>query len=270
MTRIFESDGSGAPVLIGHRGMGTGVVRGHAENTVASFLAAIDTGLRWVEVDARRTADGQLVACHNATTPDGAFVIDRPAAATGLPLLRDVLDAVPPHIGVDVDVKTEYADAVDPPDRHTAALLTPVLATERLRRRLCVTSFDPAVLVRLRDAVPGLRVGLIGWIRYPLPTAIAAAAGLGMDAVCLDTRSFTPDDHAEQPGRRSAAYAIETAHRAGLEVMVWCPAPEEAGWFARAGADALVINDPDAVHAGLDTALSGVENVSGAPVHGGW
>ena len=33
---------AGPPVLCGHRGMGVGTVLGHAENTLASFLAAAE------------------------------------------------------------------------------------------------------------------------------------------------------------------------------------------------------------------------------------
>lgn len=248
MTKIFTED---RPVLVGHRGMGTGVVDGHAENTLASYAAAIEAGLTWVEVDVRRSSDDELVVRHNATTTDGRFVIDQTAAESGLPALREVLDALPPGIGVDIDVKTEFEDATDPDHRVTGTLLAPVLAEEARRRPLLLKSFDPAVVLRLRDAVPGLRTAMLGWIRYPLAMAVASAAGLGMDALCLDTRSFALENGTEQPGRRPAGYAIDMAHRAGLEVMVWCPEPDEAVWFAQAGADALVINDPAPIQKAL-------------------
>ena len=238
---IFSGD---RPVLVGHRGMGTGVVGGYEENTLASYAAAVEAGLTWVEVDVRRSADDGLVVRHNATTPDGRFIIDQTAAESGLPRLHEVLDSLPPGIGVDIDVKTEFEDATDPHDRLTGTLLAPVLAEEARRRPMLVKSFDAAVVLRLRDAVPGLHSVMLGWIRYPLAMAVASAAGFGMDALCLDTRSFALENGVEQPGRRPAGYAIDMAHRAGLEIMVWCPEPEEAVWFAEAGADALVVNDP--------------------------
>lgn len=241
MGTIFSGD---RPVLVGHRGMGTGIVDGHEENTLASFAAAVEAGLTWVEVDVRRSADDALVVRHNATTPDGRFVIDQTAAESGLPGLREVLGSLPPGIGVDFDVKTEFEDATDPHDRQTGTLLAPVLAEEARKRPVLVKSFDTAVVLRLRDAVPGVRTALLGWIRYPPAMAVASAAGFGMDALCLDTRSFALENGVEQPGRRPAGYTIDMAHRAGLEIMVWCPEPEEAVWFAAAGADALVVNDP--------------------------
>ncbi len=49
------------PAVVGHRGFGRGMSGGHRENTVESCLAAAAAGLPWIEVDAQRTADDQLV-----------------------------------------------------------------------------------------------------------------------------------------------------------------------------------------------------------------
>ena len=68
-------DASG-PTLIGHRGLGRGIVDGHPQNTLGSFLAALEAGVTWVEVDVRRTADDALVVAHDAAYADGAFVVD--------------------------------------------------------------------------------------------------------------------------------------------------------------------------------------------------
>ena len=51
------------PMIIGHRG-----VAGHyPENTQVSVQAAIDLGLKWVEVDVQPTQDHILVVCHDHT-----------------------------------------------------------------------------------------------------------------------------------------------------------------------------------------------------------
>jgi glycerophosphoryl diester phosphodiesterase len=70
------------PVLCGHRGSGRGIVDGRRENTLESYRAAVAHGLRWVEVDARVTADDVLVARHDPVTDDGRFVADLTAAET--------------------------------------------------------------------------------------------------------------------------------------------------------------------------------------------
>lgn len=41
-------------------------MEGQVENTLGSFLAAIDAGVGWVEVDVRRTLDDQLFVAHDA------------------------------------------------------------------------------------------------------------------------------------------------------------------------------------------------------------
>lgn len=238
------------PAVVGHRGLGCGVVDGVAENTIESYRAAVARGLRWVEVDVRRAGDGDLIVHHDSATPDGHFFIDHPGsacAARGVARFADVLDAIPPEIAINVDVKTEFEDAVDAADRRTGALLVPVLAREARRRQVFVSSFDPALLLYLKERVPAIALGLITWVRFPLPIAVSAAANLGMDVLCVDVRSFDLDGRGQGPARRPPEYAIDIAHKAGLEVLVWCPGPCEARWFAEAGADALCVNDVDGV-----------------------
>ncbi|MBZ0184920.1 MAG: glycerophosphodiester phosphodiesterase [Candidatus Obscuribacterales bacterium] len=59
------------PLVIGHRGASLE----KPENTIAAFLAAIDSGADAIELDVRRTIDGELVVIHDATvdrTTDGS------------------------------------------------------------------------------------------------------------------------------------------------------------------------------------------------------
>ncbi|MCW2938355.1 MAG: glycerophosphoryl diester phosphodiesterase [Actinomycetia bacterium] len=236
---IFE--GGPAPVVIGHRGMGSGPLP-VPENTIASLLATVEAGLSWVEVDVQRTGDDELVLRHDPTTADGRFVIDRTADELGLPRLAEVFDALPPGVGVDVDVKTILEDAVDAPSRRTGALLLPLLAAEARRRPLLVTSFDPAMLAQFREELPGVPLGLLTWTRFPMGQAVAAAAGLGLQAVALDTGSFKLNG-AGGEAHRPAAHSVEAARKAGLEVLAWCPKPEEVTAYRDAGVDAVIVDD---------------------------
>src|ERR671926_1629895 len=59
------------PAVIGHRGLGCGVVAGHQQNSLGSFAAAVRSGARWVEADVRRLRDDVLVVAHDAMYPDG-------------------------------------------------------------------------------------------------------------------------------------------------------------------------------------------------------
>jgi len=237
--RIFAD----APVLCGHRGSGAGVVEGRRENTLASFRAAVDAGLRWVEVDVRATADRVLVANHDPVVEDGRCVAELSAAETDeLELMRvaDLLEELPPSVAIDVDVKTSLEDALRPRPATTAALVADLLVGDARRRRLLVTSFDPAALLILRERAPALPVGLLTWIQFPLREAIPAAAHLGADVVVPHVGSFPLDD-------ASASRSVGVAHAAGLQVAVWCPGPEEAERLVAAGVDCLIVDAVPAV-----------------------
>jgi glycerophosphoryl diester phosphodiesterase len=234
------------PTLLGHRGLGKGTVDGHAENTVASMLGALDAGADGLEVDVARTADGALVVNHDPALPDGRFLVDVGAAdatAAGLVLLADLLAAVPAGVPVDLDLKSVLEDATEVAGPRTDAVLAPLLATEVARRPVLVTSFDPAALLRLRAAVPAAAYGLLAWVDFPLRHAVATAAGLELDLVGLHHGSFGPNRVESGPVHRPPAVSVAVAHQAGLRVLAWCPEPEVASGLVAAGVDALVVND---------------------------
>jgi glycerophosphoryl diester phosphodiesterase len=241
-TRVFVD----VPVLCGHRGSGRGVVRGQRENTLPSFRAAVAAGLTWVEVDARVTADGVLVACHEAVAPDGRYISELAAAETdelGLMRVGDLLEDLPPGIGVDVDLKTSLEDAQRPRDETTAALVAQLVAPQAGWRPLLVSSFDPAALLIVRERAPQLPLGLLTWIRFPLRKAIPAAAHLGVQVIAPHVESFGLRLDAPRQGERAIADSVHVAHEAGLQVAAWCPLPAERDVLLAAGVDCLVVDD---------------------------
>jgi glycerophosphoryl diester phosphodiesterase len=234
------------PVLCGHRGSGRGVNDGYAENTLGSFRAGVAAGLRWVEVDARITADDVLVARHDPVTGDGRFIAELTAAETdGLGIMRvaDLFEDLPPAIAVDVDVKASLEDALRPRERTTAALVADLLDGEQARRELLVTSFDPAVLLIVRERASALPLGLLTWIRFPLRKAIPAAVHLGADVIAPHVESFGLRAETPPRGERPIAESVRAAHDAGLQVVAWCPVPAERDELVAAGVDCLVIDD---------------------------
>lgn len=242
--RVFDD----VPVLCGHRGCGRGVVCGHRENTLGSFRAAVAAGLRWVEVDARVTADDVLVACHDPVLPDGRFIAELDAdevVAAGLLRVADLLDDLPVEVGVDLDLKTSLEDALRPAAATTAARVAQLAADALAGRRLVlVTSFDPAALLIVRERAPAVPVGLLSWIRFPLREAIPAAVHLGADVVAAHVGGMPSGDGAGAgvATERPLADSVAVAHRAGLQVLAWCPSPERAPELTAAGVDCLVVD----------------------------
>ena len=234
------------PDVVGHRGLGRGVVDGHVENTLASLKAAVAAGVDWVELDVSRTRDDVLVVHHNPATADGGFLVDRPAVdleALGVATLDEVLEALPVEVALDLDLKPVLEDATGRMDFTTAGLLLPVLRREVARRRLLVTSFDVAALGWLRDELPGLACGLLTWLDFPLRIAVPMAARFGASVVGLHYRSFGPNPVEPGPVHRDLATNVAVAHEAGVEVLAWCPGEQEVGALVAAGVDALTVND---------------------------
>ena len=224
--RVFDD----VPVLCGHRGSGRGVIGGQRENTLGSFRAAVAAGVRWVEVDVRRAPSGRLVASHDPFDgePEGMLEI------------AALLEDLPPEVGVNLEIKTELADAQRPREETTAAL-TAELATRSPARPLLATSFDPSAPLIVRELAPAIPVGLLTWIRFPLRKAVPAAVHLGMDVVAPHVQSLQLE---EEELHRS----IRVAHEAGLQVVGWCPDREQAERLKAASVDCLIVDDvPTAV-----------------------
>jgi glycerophosphoryl diester phosphodiesterase len=251
------------PTVVGHRGFGSGTAGGYRENSVESFLAAAAHGVTWVELDVRRSSDGELMIWHDPRSPAGRPVVNQTAAhlaGEGIVALADVLAVLPSDMGVDIDVKTVIEDATEPERQRTHALLARALREYRGTRPFLVSSFDPSVPVYLAshgDLADGAALGLITSENLSADQCVAAAANLGLDAACVYTATLHLDRDDGGPVRGSAAHTIELAHQAGLEVMTWTATPAQAVRAAGAGIDAVCVDDITAVQAAL--AAAGVE-----------
>ena len=251
----------GGPAVIGHRGLGCGVVAGHPENTLGSFAAAAALGAPWVEVDVRRTADDVLVVAHDPQYPDGTWIAELPASATderGTLRLADLLDELPPEVGVDFDLKSAMEDCLRPPAGTTAGLLGPVVADEAARRPVVVSSFDPAALHQLRCEAPRVPLAWLTWYRFPLEAAVAACGHLDVDVLGVHVGSLSSDARVRGLGIaegvgvdvQAVERAVSLVHGCGRELMVWCPDPARAQLLVDAGADAVVLDEmPQALDA---------------------
>ena len=230
------------PELCGHRGSGRGVVDGHAENTLESHRAAVEAGLRWVEVDARLTGDGVLIARHDPLSDDGRRIAGLTAAETdrlGLLRLVDLFEALPGAVGVNIEIKTALEDAMRSREETTAAVVAALATGEGDRRTLLVSSFDPAAVTIVSERAPDVPVGLLTWSGFPLRKAIPAAVHLGVDVAAVHFSSF----NLEQADGGDPAHAVRVAHGAGLQVLAWCPSLVDGDELIAAGVDCLIVDD---------------------------
>ena len=222
------------PIPFAHRG---GAADG-LENTLSQFRRAVETGYRYLETDVHATADGKLVAFHDATlgrVTDGAGrIADLPwadvsrarvAGQEPVPLFEELLEAFP-DARWNVDLKAESA-------------LHPFLdLVERTDTwdRVCVGSFSEARVMRAqRLAGPRLATsyGTRGVLNLRL-RSWGVPAALRRSAVA-----------AQVPEAQSGIQVVDhrfvrAAHARGLHVHVW------------------TINDPDRMHRLLDLGVDGI------------
>ncbi|AXE25504.1 glycerophosphodiester phosphodiesterase [Streptomyces globosus] len=227
-------DHPGPVIPFAHRG---GAADG-LENTAAAFRRAADAGYRYFETDVHATADGKLVAFHDATldrVTDGRGRIaerywkDLRAVRVGgsepLVLLEELLEEFP-AARWNVDVKAE--SALHP--------LLNLIARARVWDRVCVGSFSEGRVARAqRMAGPRLATsyGVRGVVGLRL-RSLAIPAALRAGAVAAQV----PET---QGGLRVVDRRfVRTAHARGLQVHVW------------------TVNEPERMEALLDLGVDGI------------
>ena len=115
------------------------------------------------------------------------------------------------------------------------ACVSRVLRRTRSVRRVLVSSFDAALLARIKASTPRLAVALI--CRRAPTRSIRRAAQLGC-------RSWHPHRTLVSPS------LVRRAHAAGLRVHVWTvDRPAEAARLIRMGVDGVFTNVPDRIRA---------------------
>jgi glycerophosphoryl diester phosphodiesterase len=138
------------PLAFAHRGASS-----VTENSMSAFEAVVRLGYRYVETDVRATADGVLLAFHDATLqrvtgqpgriaelPYATVARARIAGTEPIPLLADLLGTWP-ALRINIDVKEP--SAVGP--------LIELLRRTAAVDRVCVASFSDARIGRLRAAL---------------------------------------------------------------------------------------------------------------------
>lgn len=222
------------PIPFAHRGGAAGGL----ENTMAAFRRAVEAGYRYIETDVHATADGVLVAFHDATldrVTDGAGRIAelpwsevrraRVAKREPVPLFEELL-AEFPEVRWNVDVKAE--PALRP--------LIELIGRTGAWDRVCVGSFSEARVARAQR-LAGAK----------LATSLGTRGVLGLRLRSWGLRSALRRSAvaAQVPVQQSGVRVVDhrfvrTAHAQGLHVHVW------------------TVDDPAQMHRLLDLGVDGI------------
>ncbi len=206
------------------------------ENTVAAFRTAARLGADGVELDVRRTADGQAAVVHDAALPDGRAVAELVLddVPPGVPRLAEALDACDGLV-VNVEVKNVPWDADFDPDEGLAELVVRTLAERGGRDRVLVSSFGPAAVARVRALDPGV------------PTALLTAVLTDDQVEALVEEVHAAGHVALHPHHLTVTpHLLERCAAAGLAVNTWTvDDPDRIGALAAMGVDGIVTNVPD-------------------------
>jgi len=237
--------------ILGHRGASSDA----PENTLAAFRLAMEQGADGVELDARLCRSGEVVVFHDErlerltgasgrvadTVWDDLARLEVRAGAAGappgrVPLLSEVLEALPRTAFVNVELKTE-----DWSGTRVAEAAGALLEAGGHEAHVIVSSFDPRCLLRLALAHPRVRRGLLldpdrpQWVQRHLTLPL-----VGRDAVHPEAGHLTLAD-------------VRRWHAGGREVAVWTVDDPELARRLRAwGVDTCITNRPGALRAALE------------------
>jgi glycerophosphoryl diester phosphodiesterase len=201
---------------------------GNRENTLPAFASAMALGADMVEIDVRRTRDGEVVVLHDQTLQrlwgvdasvgdlDLAEVATIGEGDVRIPTLHEVLAAVPVPLMVDFTRREVVQGALEA-----------VLEARALDRSLFVTGNVEALRL-LRGLSTGARIGLT-WVETSSPP-LDLLEDLGAEYWNPMFGLVTPE-------------GVAAVHDAGRKVSTWTV--DEAEDMARvvgAGVDAVVSN----------------------------
>lgn len=232
------------PTFFAHRGASAYA----PENTLAAFELALRQGADAIELDAKLTADGQVVVIHDQT-------VDRTTEGTGrvkdltlaelrkldagshfdfafrgelIPTLDEVFKAVGQLAFINVEL-TNYSSPTDSLPEKVATLVK----RHKIARRVMFSSFNPFALIRARRLLPEVPIGLL---------AIAGRNGAWARSWIgrwLSYQSLHPEMGDASPD------LVESVHRHGGRVYVYTVnKAEDMRRLLAMGADGFFTDDP--------------------------
>ncbi|XES77763.1 MAG: glycerophosphodiester phosphodiesterase [Candidatus Bathyarchaeia archaeon] len=214
---------------VGHRG-----ARAYEpENTLRSFQKAIELGADAVELDVRKTKDGEIVVIHDADvkrTTNGKGLVSeltlqeikrlKTDKDEHIPTLAEVFDLLGKRVKIFVELKEAGLEEQ----------LLALIQKKDLLANVVVVSFLEDALAKVKALNPQIETGLI-YVKHKNP--IKAALALKVQWLVTLYR-FTHTAN------------VQKAHENGLQVLVWTVnTAEEAEVMAKKGVDGIASDKPD-------------------------
>ena len=219
--------------IIAHRGASTQA----PENTMAAFQLALDLQADGIELDVMLTADQQVVVIHDGTvdrtTNGSGRVADMTLAEVRdldagqgekVPTLLEVLERFSGKLLINIELKN-YTSIFDRLPVEVAKLIESYC----LEQDVLISSFNPFNLPRVRNHLPGARLGLITQ---------------SSQARRLIWRLFRYN--ALHPHFSDVDAALVSAlHARNRQINVWTvDEPEEIKRLVKINVDGIITNDP--------------------------
>lgn len=236
---------------IGHRGTGE-TRRGHPfpENSISSFVEAVDQGADGIELDVELTSDAELVVMHDdtlnrTTTCTGCvsaltlqevrdcFLLGGSGEPTDErpPTLPEVYQVLPQHVLINVELKVFGPECLTSTTGPEALVNTAIGEIERLggENRTFFSSFDTTAADTMKSAAPGLYSALLSF---------QSGLDLVEEALLLNQDAIHPFFVATEE-------TVQAALGAGLQVNVWTVNTEsQMNQSVDKGATAVITDEP--------------------------
>ena len=232
------------PIIFAHRGASANA----PENTLAAFNLALAQGADAIELDAKLSADGHIVAFHDPAldrTTDGTGFLFRKTLAElraldagssfsrqfrgeKIPLLEEIFEAVGKKLFINVEL-TNYVTPYDQLVEKVCALVT----RHGLEDSVLFSSFYPFNLTKTLRLLPKVPRGLLakkGWLGA-WPRSFGFSFG---DYAALHL--FPSDVNAQQ---------VQRVHRLRRRIHVWTVNKvEDIIYFKELGVDGIFTDNP--------------------------
>lgn len=243
------------PAIFAHRGSSAYA----PENTLAAFKLALQQGADGIELDAKLTADRQVIVIHDQTvdrtTPhhgkvsdfrlndlrkmDAGSHFDIAFKGEPIPSLEEVFRAVGQLTYINVEL-TNYASVWDRLPWKVAELVRQY----KLGHRVLFSSFNPIALVRIRRLIPEAPIGLLADAQEKGALARSWVGRL------LKYQSLHPERGDVNPA------LVNTVHRHGGRMYVYTVnKAEDMRRLFTMGVDGIFSDDPLVAQKALQTYL---------------